>query len=117
MDLIIELSASDETVCRTLVCLLHEESYRVLCSHRIDVTAEVTPDMITVQTVCRIVIYRKSRVHTYSSSDSTFFCPVVRREHSLTVKVDGKMIVKKNRAYIHSDSTAVHVVSLKDTVL
>ena len=115
MELVVELCVSDETVCRALVSLVHEESDRVLSCHCVHRTVRRIPCIVSVDSL--LVIYREGRVHTVSCTDGTLVRPVVCREHTLTVEVDCKVVVEEYRREVYRNGTSVHMVCLEDTVL
>ena len=75
MELVVELSVSDETCSVAEVNLLLKESDRVLHSHCIDRTVSHHMSEIAVKTI--LIIYRMCRVHSYGSTDSALVCEAV----------------------------------------
>ena len=87
MELVVELSVSDETCSVALILLLCDERNWVLNSHSIHVSCSVTVNEVTCDTVCRVIEYRVSRVHADSLSDSALVSEVVLSEHTLTIEL------------------------------
>ena len=118
MNLIVDLGVTYETLSVSEVHLILKQSYGVLVSHCVVLTIDTTPSVAAIDATLLVrEVYGLGGVELNSLRYRASVSKAVIHNHTLTVKVDSKVVVQQYRVKVNRESVTRHIRCLQSTIL